>query len=148
MRLLGIPPARRTELKELKVQNFVHFSRHKAKVVGGERLDQNAPSSSRSLAVLRESMVVDSSDTPAVWHVLDAGDRGYATKNGDASAGTSSAKGGDVSGMKEMSTCDVTVSSSPGYSSASAEPAPKPHAEDRKRKGREANDIECQSEVS
>jgi hypothetical protein len=145
-----IPPARRTELAESKVQNFVHFSRHKAKVAGGERLDQNAPSSSRSPAVVRESTVVDSSDTPAVWYALDAGDRGCATKNGDASAGTSSAGGGGVSGMKEMSTCDVTVSSSPGCSSASAsaEPAPKPHAEDRKRKGREANDTECQSEVS
>lgn len=147
-----IPPTRRTELAESKVQNFMHFSRHKAKVAGGERLDQNAPSSSRSAAGVRESTVVDSSETPAVGYALHIGDRGCAAKNGDASAGTSSAGGGGVSGVKEMSTCDVTVSSSPGCSSASAsasaEPALKPQAEDRKRKGREANDTECHSEVS
>ncbi|XP_059432882.1 transcription factor PIF1 isoform X1 [Corylus avellana] len=141
-----IPPARRTELAESKAQNFVHFSRHKAKVAGGEGLDQNAPSSSRSAAVVRESTVVDSSDTPAVGHKLHVGDRGCAATKGDASAGTSSAGGGGVSGVKEMSTCEVTVSSSPGCSSASAEPALKPQAEDRKRKGREANDTECHSE--
>jgi hypothetical protein len=42
-----IPPARRTKLAKSKVQNFVHFSRHKAKVAGGEGLDENAPSSLR-----------------------------------------------------------------------------------------------------
>lgn len=145
-----MPPTRRTELAESKVENFMHFSRHKAKVAGGERLDQNAPSSSRSAAGVRESTVVDSSETPAVGYALHVGDRGCAAKNGDASAATSSAGGGGVSGVKEMSTCDVTVSSSPGCSSASAsasaEPALKPQAEDRKRKGREANDTECHSE--
>lgn len=57
--------------------------------------------------------------------------------------------GGDGIGEKEMMTCEMTVTSSPGGSSASAEPAcPKLAADDRKRKGRAVDDTECQSEVS
>jgi hypothetical protein len=46
---------RRTELAKSKVQNFVHFSRHKAKVAEAEGLDQNTPLSLRRVAVVRES---------------------------------------------------------------------------------------------
>ncbi|KAE8008738.1 hypothetical protein FH972_005226 [Carpinus fangiana] len=53
--LPSIPLARRMELAKSKVQNFMHFSRHKAKVARGEGLDQNALVSSRSVAVVRES---------------------------------------------------------------------------------------------
>jgi hypothetical protein len=56
-----IPPARRMELAESKVQNFVHFSRHKAKVAKGEGFDKNVLLSSRIAAVVRELIVVDSS---------------------------------------------------------------------------------------
>jgi hypothetical protein len=54
-----IPLARRMELVKSKVQNFVHFSRHKAKVAKGEGLDKNTPLSLRIAAVGRESTVVD-----------------------------------------------------------------------------------------
>ena len=54
--LLPILPTRRTELAKSKVQNFVHFSRHKAKVAEGEGLDQNTLLSSRSVTIVRESI--------------------------------------------------------------------------------------------
>ncbi|KAB1210138.1 Transcription factor PIF1 [Morella rubra] len=141
-----IPPARRTELADSKGQNFVHFSRQKASFDG--RLDQTEPSSSKSMVVVRESTVVDSSDTPGVapesWErsASDIGDRGCGTMSCGALAGTCSAGAGG----KEMMTCEVSVTSSPGCSCASPEPVLKPPAEDRKRKGREAEEAECHSE--
>lgn len=145
-----IPPAR-TEM-DSKVQNFVLFSRHKARVESGQ---------STSKSVLMESTtVVDSNDTPAVgpeYHALEMAMRSSAeasnanlrcgTVSGGGPAGTSTSGG---VGGKEVMTCEMTVTSSPGGSSTSAEllPALKPPAEDRKRKGREVDETECQSEVS
>lgn len=144
-----IPPAR-TEM-DSKVQNFVLFSRHKARVESG-------PSTSKS--VVRESTtVVDSNDTPAVGpesHAFEMVMRCSAeASNANLRCGTLSGGAGCTStsggvGGKEVMTCEMTVTSSPGGSSASAEllPALKPPADDRKRKGREVDDTECQSEVS
>ncbi|XP_042971570.1 transcription factor PIF1-like isoform X1 [Carya illinoinensis] len=141
-----IPPARMTELAGSKMQNLMHFSRQKARSIGG--VDQTEPSSSKSMVVVRESTVVDSSDTPVAgpesWarsaaEASDFGDRGCATMSCGDVAGTSSAG----ATAKEMMSCEVTVTSSPGCSSASGEPSLKPPAEDRKRKGREAEEADC-----
>ncbi|XP_021907160.1 transcription factor PIF1-like isoform X1 [Carica papaya] len=143
-----IAPARKTEL-ETRVQNFAHFSRHKARV-------ESVPSSSKS--VVKELTVVDSSDTHAAagpesgtsdairsTERASGGNSLCRTISGPAAVGTSSAapgvNGGSSAG-KEPLTCEGTVSSSPGCSSASADPPQKPAAEDRKRKGREMDDIE------
>ncbi|KAJ4728383.1 Transcription factor like [Melia azedarach] len=137
-----IPPPKRTE-------NFVHFSRHKP------RTEVSGPSYSKNV-VVRESTVVDSSDTPAVGpdsrvsEAMRTTDRASGVNNGcgnmsgAGAAATSSA--GTGGGARDLATCEMTVTSSPGGSSASAEPpAQKPPVEDRKRKGRE-NDEECHSE--
>ncbi|XP_031278280.1 transcription factor PIF1 isoform X2 [Pistacia vera] len=141
-----IPPPRMTE-------SFVQFSRPRPVT------ETSGPSNSKSLMV-RESTVVDSSDTPAVGpesRVSEAvrsteGASGMnnvcRTLSGAGLAGTSSAGGGGAgggAGTRDLTTFEMTVTSSPGGSSASAEPAQKPPAEDRKRKGREADD-ECHSE--
>lgn len=68
-------------------------------------------------------------------------------RGGDGVRGPS--VGGDGTGEKEMMTCEMSVTSSPGGSSASAEPAcPKLAVDDRKRKGRALDDTECHSEVT
>lgn len=145
-----IPPPRMTE-------SFLQLSRPRPVT------ETSGPSNSKSV-MLRESTVVDSSDTPAVgpeYRVSEAvrsteGASGVnnvcRTMSGAGMAGTSSAGGGGGGGgggTRDLTTCEMTVTSSPGGSSASAsaEPAQKPPAEDRKRKGREADD-ECHSEVS
>ncbi|KAL5859946.1 hypothetical protein ACOSQ4_001242 [Xanthoceras sorbifolium] len=121
-----IPPQRRTE-------NFMHFSRHRATpaVISG-------PSNSKSV-VVRESTVVDSSETPALApesRVSVARRSAEGASGGNNGCGTTSGGGG----ARDLGTCEMTVTSSPGDSSASAEPAQKPPLEDRKRKGREADD--------
>ncbi|KAJ0111756.1 hypothetical protein Patl1_01646 [Pistacia atlantica] len=141
-----IPPPKMTE-------SFVQFSRPRPVT------ETSGPSNSKSLMV-RESTVVDSSDTPAVGpesRVSEAvrstdGASGMnnvcRTLSGAGLAGTSSAGGGGAGGgggTRDLTTFEMTVTSSPGGSSSSAEPAQKPPAEDRKRKGREADD-ECHSE--
>ncbi|XP_057507849.1 transcription factor PIF1-like isoform X2 [Actinidia eriantha] len=132
-----IPPAR----------NFLHFSRPKGKM---------EPGPSNSNKAVRETTVVDSSETPApesrVSHAtaqVSAANAGIcAMSGGGAVAVTSSAAGG---GGREAGTCELTVTSSPGGSgasvSANAEAVYKPMAtEGRKRKGLETDDTECQSE--
>lgn len=145
-----ITPARRTELVQPKIQNFAHFSKHNARVEPG-------PSSSKN--VMKESTVADSSDTPAaaVSRIsetvrnpveptdIEAG-KGSMSTAGVGAPSTTPAGGG--TGGREVMTCEMTVTSSPGGSSATAEPAQRAPAEDRKRKGREPEDSECQSEVS
>lgn len=129
-------PQARTEL-EANVQNFGHFSsQNKA------RVEAVGPSSSKSGAVRESTTVVDSCDTPAVgWssRFCEIGRRSPGETSG----------GGFLA--KEAMGCEGTMISSPGDSSASAEPPPpaaKLPAENRKRKGIEADDVECQSEVS
>ncbi|PQQ20054.1 hypothetical protein Pyn_06988 [Prunus yedoensis var. nudiflora] len=151
-----IHPPRRTEL-----QNFLHFSKTNNNKA---RVSETAPSGSKS--VVRESTtVVDSCDTPLVGHSSRALDSGLGGGGGDgggpAGAATSFATGVTANAAtsfpgKEIMTCEMSLTSSPDGSSASAsasaEPisSQKPRAgEDRKRKGREAEDDgEFQSEVS
>lgn len=139
-------------------ENFGAFARHMP------RAEASGPSNSKSVAI-RESTVVDSSDTPAPgphsrvseamrsmegasgvnnnnrWCGHTSGAGATATSSGGAGGG------GGSSGARDLATCEMTVTSSPGGSSASAEPpAQKPAAEDLKRKGRE-NDDEYHSEV-
>lgn len=106
----------------------------------------------------RDSTVVDSSETPVpgsrVSHAaaqVSAGNAGYgaAASGGAAAVAVASSAAGEETGPFEL-----TVTSSPGGSgasvSASAELVHKPAAaaEDRKRKGIEVDEAECQSEVS
>ncbi|XP_039160695.1 transcription factor PIF1 isoform X2 [Eucalyptus grandis] len=121
-----------------RFENFGHFSR-----LNRPRVDESGPSNSSRAG--NESTVVDSSGTPAVGprsRVSEAlhCDVSRGTVDGGAAAlATSSADGGG----REMGTCELTVTSSPGASSACAEPlpprksssTPPPPAEDRKRKG-------------
>ncbi|XWS76142.1 hypothetical protein CRYUN_Cryun01aG0151300 [Craigia yunnanensis] len=155
-----IPPSRRNELESTRIQNFVHFSRHKT-----ARAEQSGPSNSKN--VVRESTVVDSSDTPAMAPESGASqtmpsnnESASGGNNNNACANTSTAAvantqsaGVSVGASKDnLATCEVTVISSPGGSSASASASAEPTAqkaapaEDRKRKGREPDDAECQSE--
>ncbi|GMI98664.1 phytochrome interacting factor 3-like 5, PHY-INTERACTING FACTOR 1 [Hibiscus trionum] len=151
-----IRPARRNELESTRIQNFVNSSNHKT-----ARVEQSRPSNSKSVA--RESTVVDSSDTPAMapeagasqampssTEAASGGDNNNAcaNMNGAAAANTQS-DGVSVGASKDnLATCEVTVTSSPGASSASAEAtAQKPvQAEVWKRKGREPDDADCHSE--
>ncbi|KAF4378145.1 hypothetical protein F8388_009059 [Cannabis sativa] len=114
-----IPPARTTE-------NFGHFSR----LAKPSTVEFN-PSCSKT--------AVDSCDTPAA-----------VGPNLRSPEDTSFGNLGEGGEGKEIR-CEVTVISSPGDSSASAEPllAAKTMAasDDRKRKGVEIDDAECQSEV-
>ncbi|XP_061969046.1 transcription factor PIF1-like isoform X1 [Populus nigra] len=133
-----IPPVRRAEV----VQNFAYFSRHRA---GG--VSESGRSNSKS--VLRESTVVDSCETPTAriseTAFARSADNTCGTMNGAAVAGTVSSA---PSSNREMMTnpCEMTSTSSPGCSSASAElPALMSPVEDRKRKGRE-EEAECHSE--
>lgn len=140
-----IPPPRRAE-------SFVQFSKPRPVT------ETSGPSNSKGV-MLRESTVVDSSDTPAVGPESRVSEAVRSTEgasrvnnvcrtmSGAGLAGTSSAGGGG-GGTRDLTACEMTVtSSSPGGSSTSAEPAEKPPAEDRKRKGREADD-ECHCEVN
>ncbi|XP_030498272.2 transcription factor PIF1 isoform X6 [Cannabis sativa] len=114
-----IPPARTTE-------NFGHFSR----LAKPSTVEFN-PSCSKT--------AVDSCDTPAA-----------VGPNLRSPEDTSFGNLGEGGEGKEIR-CEVTVISSPGDSSASAEPllAAKTMAasDDRKRKGVEIDDAECQSEM-
>ncbi|KAK8688584.1 hypothetical protein V6N13_087342 [Hibiscus sabdariffa] len=157
---LPIPPARRNELDSARIQNFAHFSRHIP-----ARTEQSRPSDSKN--VMRETTVVDSSDTPAVapesgsyqampsnTEAAASGGNKYKNNNAYASqstAGVPHRQSADVSlgaNKDSLGTCEFTVTSSPGGSSGSAEPAAQKaaQAEDRKRKGRELDDGECHSE--
>lgn len=145
-----IPPPARIQL-DSKLQNFLQSPRR----------PQSGPTTSKS--VVRESTVVDSSDTSAGGpqsRLLEMVRRSSAElSNPNLRCGTLSGGGmvattssGGFGGGKDLMACDMTVTSSPGGSSASAElvvAAQKPPAEDRKRKGREGDETECcQSEVS
>lgn len=142
---------------QTKAHESVQFSKHNARVEPG-------PSSSRTAA--RESTVVDSSETPAAAVAAAAADasgvsetvrssteptegdacRGSMSTTGIAAPSTTTAGGGTE--RREAMTSEMTSTSSPGGSSGSAELAHQSPAEDRKRKGREAEDSECHSEVS
>ncbi|KAM2009377.1 hypothetical protein FF1_003925 [Malus domestica] len=153
---LPIHTPRRTE-----VQNFLHFARPNNNNASSNRpmIKEMAPSGSKK-SVVRETMtVVDSSDTPLVGPSSRALDSrpdgaGGGLANGATSFPTTATAGTSFP-AKEV--CEMSLTSSPGGSSASAsasaEPMsaqkPPPTADNRKRKGREvaaADDAEIQSE--
>ncbi|KAA3458677.1 transcription factor PIF1-like isoform X1 [Gossypium australe] len=151
-----IPPSRRNELESTRIQNFVHFSRHKA-----VRVEQSKQSNSKS--VVRELTVVDSSDTPAMApesgasQVMPCNTEAASGENDNINCANMSVAVGantqsaGVSGSAckdNLAAYEVTVTSSPGGSGASAEPTAQKAAaaEDRKRKGRELEDTEYHSE--
>ncbi|XP_059626132.1 transcription factor PIF1-like isoform X2 [Cornus florida] len=132
-----IHPFMRTEAQTYsRHHNFVHLSRPKL------RIESAAPSSNK---VGMDSTVVDSSVTPSGMAQVSGENLGCGSMGGTKGAGTSSAADGVGRGK---AVCERSVSSSPGGSSASAEPVhkPPPTTEERKRKGREADDSECHSE--
>lgn len=161
-----IPPSRRTVTENSnRFQNFGHFSRlPKARLEPGQANLSKSP---------RDSTVVDSNVTPITGQesrvtlipdnvvAVPGGNVGCSTVNGSTGTATAS-----TAIREPTTTCDISMTSSPGGSgnsvSASAEPpapAPAPShkgaaptataaaADDRKRKGREMED-EGQNEVS
>lgn len=131
------PPAAKSD-NPPRVHNFVHFSR--------------LPIRPRTEAV-RESTVVESNETPEsrVSHMVADSRPPVNSESATAKAGGTSAAAGEVG----AATCELTVSSSPGgsrssFSEETRQPQKKPPtptaADDRKRKAREADDAECQSE--
>ncbi|KAK9993223.1 hypothetical protein SO802_022926 [Lithocarpus litseifolius] len=142
-----IPPSRRSELAESKVSQFP--SRQK-----GYYYDEETNKRMAAAVVRESSTMVDSNETPETWAVVD---KGCATMSGGgaevavtSSGGGGGGGGGGGSGSKvEMMTCEMTVTSSPGCSSASAEAGQKEEAagEDRKRKSMEADDADADADA-
>ncbi|PON55520.1 Basic helix-loop-helix transcription factor [Trema orientale] len=139
-----VPPPARTE-----VQNFVHFSRHNNNSSSKAR-DESGPSCSKSAVRQLSTTVVDSCDTPAVGPNSRVSEIGRRSSPGETSYGNLGSGYISGGGGKEAVRCEGTMTSSPGDSSASAEPSPATKStaagEDRKRKGVEPDDTECQSE--
>ncbi|XP_057438454.1 transcription factor PIF1-like isoform X2 [Lotus japonicus] len=130
-----IPPPRRTELAPPQriaeqapppktTQNFACLWKHNARAEPGP--------SSISRTAARESTVVDSCDTPAAPAMAPP----------SMISETVRSSAGGASGLAAPS----TTFDEPGGSSSSGEPVQKVAAQERKRKGREAEDWECQSE--
>ncbi|PIN03310.1 Transcriptional repressors of the hairy/E(spl) family (contains HLH) [Handroanthus impetiginosus] len=145
-----IPPAVTKPDNPPRLQNFVHFSRLPSR-------PRTEPMNRPSITTTIESTVVESNETPAVGpssrvsHRVADSRTQVNTESGTATAGGTSAATGELA----AATFDLTVTSSPGGSgasfSASGEPSqppqkPPPPSEDRKRKAREADENECQSE--
>jgi len=128
-----IHPARKPEMVVNRTQNFAHFTNTNQ---SNARSEPGASSSSM-IAAGRESTVVDSCDTPVL-----------AAKTGCVSVSTIGKAATTSVGGRETTTLDMTVTSSPGCSSGSAEPVHREPELDRKRKGREPEESEFQSEVS
>ncbi|KAK7284199.1 hypothetical protein RJT34_18941 [Clitoria ternatea] len=133
-----IPPPRMIEQAPAHTPNFAYFSRHTV------RAEPGPASSSRTAG--RESTVVDSCDTPAV--TVAAASRVSETARSSAKGAGGTAVPSTTSCGEGRSTmmCDLTMTSSPGGSSSSEEPVQTVAAKDRKRKGREAEEWESQSE--
>lgn len=116
-----IPPPRRPEQV---TPNFAYFSRHSVRTEPGP--------SSISRTVAKETTVVDSCDTPAAPPAA-------VTETGRSSEPTEG--GGGL-------TAPSTTFDEPGGSSSSGELVRKVAEQDRKRKGKEVEEWEYQSEVS
>ncbi|XP_039021479.1 transcription factor PIF1-like isoform X1 [Hibiscus syriacus] len=154
-----MPPPSRNELESTRIHNFVHFSRHKT-----ARAEQSQPSNLKSL--VREPTVVDSSHTPAMapesgssqampskTETASGGNNNNASANMGAAPVANTRSAGVTRGANKdnLATCKVKVTSPPkGYSPSGPSPEPTAQkaapAEDRKRKGREPGEAECQSE--
>jgi hypothetical protein len=142
-----IHPVRKPEQAVNRKHNFAHFTNH-----GNVRNEQGGSSSSM-IAAGRESTVVDSCETPIVTAKTYAASRLSETIRSTAETGfVSVSTGGKAAtsngGRESTTTMDMTVTSSPDCSSGSGEPAQRKPELDRKRKGREPEESEFQSEVS
>ncbi|CAN1269946.1 Transcription factor PIF1 [Linum perenne] len=142
------PPPRRADA----VQNFALFSRHRGATAAAVRGSMAAgPEPSNSKSVVKESTVVDSTGTPAMLRQSSRVSESAATTAVGSSCENVHGAGDGASGAtktsKDVVTCEVTVSSSPGGSSSSAVPTStqNPATEDRKRKGID-EEAECHSE--
>ncbi|WJX11868.1 hypothetical protein P8452_02427 [Trifolium repens] len=140
-----IHPVRKPEQAVNRKHNFAHFTNH-----GNVRNEQGASSSSM-IAAGRESTVVDSCETPIVTAKTYAASRLSETIRSTAETGfVSVSTGGKAAtsngGKETTTTMDMTVTSSPDCSSGSGEPAQRKPELDRKRKGREPEESEFQSE--
>lgn len=155
-----IPPSSKRSDVALptKFQNFMHFSR-----LPKMRFESGQSCSSKAA---RESTVVESNDTPRVGphtRISQAVDSTDQVSGRNVGCGTMSvtaaAAGTSTAGRHFTTTCELSVTSSPGGSGGSAtaspsacvEPPPIPDrtgtaADERKRKGREPDDAQCHSE--
>ncbi|XP_010264023.1 PREDICTED: transcription factor PIF1-like isoform X2 [Nelumbo nucifera] len=127
-----IPPATRAELDSAaKFQRFMHFSLPKGK---GEAKPSNANKA------VRETTVIDSSDTPmaAIRPAVAQASRTTAEfSSGNLRSESMSGDGAAAAdATRELLSCDRTMASSSGASGASVEPSMKPPTDDRKRKSR------------
>ena len=102
---------------------------------------QVAPNVGRPLVLLTIYTVGSLADPTYV-------DTGLGSMSTGGVAAPSTTSAGGVTGGRDAMTCEMTVTSSPGGSSGNDEPARRAVEWDRKRKGREAEESECQSEVS
>lgn len=141
-----IPPSKKPEQATCRKQNFGHFSTRSN--AGSEP----GASSSSMIAAAQESTVVDSCDTPFMAAKTYVASTLSETARSTAETGfvsmSSAGKAETSAGGRETTTVDMTVTSSLGGSSESAEPVQKEAVLDRKRKGREPDESEFQSEVS
>ncbi|XP_051142962.1 transcription factor PIF1 isoform X2 [Andrographis paniculata] len=130
-----------------RLQNFVHFSRLPSSRTRTE------PMNKPSVTTARTSTVVESNETPALDPMSriprSAADSRLMMHVNSGAATATTAFAGDLAAGSR----DVTVTSSPGGSGASfivsgemRRPQQKPPAEDRKRKSRETDDNDGQSE--
>uniref|UniRef100_A0A7N0U512 BHLH domain-containing protein n=1 Tax=Kalanchoe fedtschenkoi TaxID=63787 RepID=A0A7N0U512_KALFE len=129
-----LPPPPRPPIPPARTQGFGHFSRLRPRHEAGP---SKAGDGSVSVTVV-ESNVTPAAAPPESRESQAAGDVGGGGRG--LVAGSSSVGGG-----LETTSLDFTVASSSGASGA--EPDFKPSAtEDKKRKGREADDTECHSQ--
>ncbi|KAL2470627.1 Transcription factor PIF1 [Abeliophyllum distichum] len=148
-----IPTSQRKLQTSSPVQNFVHLSR----LSKATNEPMSGPSSSSKVAV-RESTVVESNETPMVGsksRFSHAGAKSTAQDFcGNILKGTATAVTSTAARESEIGTFELTLTSSPDCSGASVSATPEPlpphqkppPAEERKRKGREADENHCRSE--
>ncbi|XP_019461817.1 PREDICTED: transcription factor PIF1-like isoform X1 [Lupinus angustifolius] len=131
--------ASRPPIPPPRIQNFSHFSKH--------NMTRVEPALISKAADARESTVVDSCDTVAAGSRMSENVRSSA-EHAETGRGSmiAAGKAPATSGGGETGTCDMTVTSSQGGSSGSAEPGQREPALDRKRKGRELEESDFQSE--
>ncbi|KAK4765853.1 hypothetical protein SAY87_007495 [Trapa incisa] len=147
-----LPPPRPPMSPLRKVVNFGHLSRLRRPMI-----DESGPSHSNQ--AVNDSTMVDSNDTPVVQPQLRVSEAfpcetsRRTIARGATATPTLVLVNSSLAGVSvgETAVCEGSTTLSPGGSSASAEPpAQKPPSlpppEDRKRKGREADDGDCQSE--
>ncbi|MED6132985.1 hypothetical protein PIB30_024062 [Stylosanthes scabra] len=131
-----IPPPRRQDKEPpaTNTPNFACFAKH-------NNARGDAVATKKPIAPREQTTVVESCDTPFA-------ETSRVSENARCSEGDG--RRGSMSGAGEAApsttALDLTMTSSPGGSCSSGELFQRAAAEDRKRKGREAEDWECQSE--